>query len=102
MGRGGRRPGAGAPKGNLNGFKHGRNSQQYRHLLELIARDPEAVIALRDYAERNRRRQERLKKRATVYLLQLLDRLNQTQQELATARQELNQTFRPVSFGKEQ
>jgi hypothetical protein len=29
MPRGGRRPGAGAPRGNLNAYKHGRNSTQH-------------------------------------------------------------------------
>lgn len=74
MGRGGKRPGAGAPRGNLNGFKHGRNSQQHQKLLQLIARDPEVVALLRERAEHNQRRANRLRKQAERLLADLLDR----------------------------
>ena len=40
MPRGGRRPGAGAPKGNYNAFKHGRNSRRIRELAEILALVP--------------------------------------------------------------
>ena len=38
---GGRRPGAGAPKGNLNGLKHGLNSQRFYKAALMIAVVPE-------------------------------------------------------------
>lgn len=37
---GGRRPGAGAPKGNLNGFKHGGRSRQLAHAAMVMAANP--------------------------------------------------------------
>jgi len=39
---GGRRPGAGAPKGNLNALKHGLRSAQFMRFVERLARDPVA------------------------------------------------------------
>jgi hypothetical protein len=47
--RGGRRPGAGAPRGNLNALKHGRYSAQFAALGTLIALNPrlrETILAL--------------------------------------------------------
>ena len=38
---GGKRPGAGAPKGNLNALKHGYRSQQFARIGALLAADPE-------------------------------------------------------------
>ena len=45
--RGGRRPGAGAPRGNLNALKHGLRSRQLRQVAEELARSPamRAVLA---------------------------------------------------------
>jgi hypothetical protein len=40
MPRGGKRPGAGAPLGNLNAFKHGRRSRQFAELGALVAQSP--------------------------------------------------------------
>lgn len=48
MPRGGRRPGAGAPKGNFNALKHGLRSEQVRRLAEEFARHP----AFRRYLQR--------------------------------------------------
>jgi hypothetical protein len=39
-GWGGRRPGAGAPRGNLNGFKHGRRSRQLAVAAAVLAANP--------------------------------------------------------------
>jgi hypothetical protein len=47
MPRGGPRPGAGAPAGNLNAYKHGKTSRQHARLAEIIASDPEALISFR-------------------------------------------------------
>jgi hypothetical protein len=46
---GGRRPGAGAPRGNLNGFKHGRRSRQLADAVAVLAANPktrDTLIAL--------------------------------------------------------
>jgi hypothetical protein len=40
MPRGGKRPGAGAPKGNLNALKHGRHSTQLLAFTYLLLRSP--------------------------------------------------------------
>ena len=40
MPRGGKRPGSGSPKGNLNAFKHGRRSAQLADLSALLAANP--------------------------------------------------------------
>jgi hypothetical protein len=93
MPRGGKRPGAGAPRGNLNGFKHGRNSQQHRQLVRLIARDPEALGLLREMAEHHNRRTKRLRKQAEQLLAILLD------QAQAQPGDQSNQTFAPISVG---
>ena len=53
--RGGARPGAGAPKGNLNAVKHGAYSRQMEALTLRIARDPEVVRLLRGLAQAARR-----------------------------------------------
>ena len=48
-GWGGRRPGAGAPKGNLNALKHGRNSRRQAQLVEALMQVPQSrdtLIAL--------------------------------------------------------
>jgi hypothetical protein len=50
MPRGGRRPGAGAPKGNLNGLKHGLRSQGMRRLVEELAGKPALRSALARFA----------------------------------------------------
>ena len=53
MPRGGKRPGAGAPKGNLNALKHGRHSERLRKarlLANALAQIPEVrelLLALR-------------------------------------------------------
>lgn len=40
-GWGGRRPGAGAPRGNLNAIKHGRSSKLIQTAVDKLAADPE-------------------------------------------------------------
>jgi hypothetical protein len=49
----GRRPGAGAPKGNLNGFKHGRRSRQLSEAVMIMAANPklrDTLVALANRA----------------------------------------------------
>ena len=40
---GGKRPGAGAPKGNMNAFKHGQYSARHRRLVQIFASIPESL-----------------------------------------------------------
>jgi hypothetical protein len=54
---GGRRPGAGAPKGNMNGYKHGKYSVRHRRLIHILAQIPEAREALMDIGLRRRKQQ---------------------------------------------
>ncbi len=96
MPRGGRRPGAGAPRGNLNAYKHGRNSAQHNRLAQIIAADPEALALLKEFAERDRR----AKARAQTKAIRLLDNLFRAAQEAAAERAliayENNQAIPPI------
>jgi hypothetical protein len=73
-GWGGRRPGAGAPKGNLNAFKHGRTSRRQAEILEAIARIPGVQQALIDIAKRNNRRRKQAEEGFGVMMTRLLER----------------------------
>ncbi len=60
--RGGRRPGAGAPRGNLNALKHGRRSRQFATIGAILSADPrlrDTLLALaRRHDDKNARAQE--------------------------------------------
>ncbi len=59
--RGGRRPGAGAPRGNLNALKHGKYSKQFSELGLLVAASPnvrETLLALAGRYDLKRRKAE--------------------------------------------
>jgi hypothetical protein len=87
MPRGGRRPGAGAPKGNLNAFKHGRSSKQFQRLLDLAAGDPEALHALRNLADGADDRDQRRRDEAQDIFRRLMERVDEeTRIGLAYAR----------------
>ncbi len=62
MPRGGRRPGAGAPKGNMNALKSGRYSQRLKDVLAAMSQVPE----IRDYFNAVRRRQLRQERQSAV------------------------------------
>jgi hypothetical protein len=62
MPRGGKRPGAGAPRGNLNALKHGRHSTQLQQLAVTLALLP----AVRDTFIKVARRQRRQRRAAAV------------------------------------
>jgi hypothetical protein len=51
-GRGGRRPGAGAPKGNLNALKHGRRSAQFAQFGIILAGNEKTRDAMLNFARR--------------------------------------------------
>ena len=69
--RGGKRPGAGAPKGNLNALKHGGSSVQLDLLLEALLAIPEIRAALISY-QRHHDRMERKAIRAARDIFQQL------------------------------
>src|SRR3972149_6217385 len=87
--RGGKRPGAGAPAGNLNALKHGAHSSYIHALVQALAAHPttrEALIRL----ARRRRAQKREAERAASLLLSALPdktprslRDNQTEEDAA-------------------
>ncbi len=72
MPRGGKRPGAGARKGNLNALKHGHNSQQMDDLLLAILSIPRIREILATYY----RRQQRTERQATKVAQSLLQELS--------------------------
>jgi CRISPR/Cas system-associated endonuclease Cas1 len=98
MGRGGKRPGAGAPRGNLNGFKHGRNSQQFRKLLQLVENDPAVARVVAGLIDQNERQAARARKRAETHLFRLLQRIEELQSDLATARYERERAIPPPGW----
>ncbi len=72
--RGGRRPGAGAPKGNLNALKHGRRSTQFAEIGVLLATVPQAREALLILARRHALKQRSAEKVAALLLQRLIER----------------------------
>jgi hypothetical protein len=50
--RGGKRPGAGAPKGNLNALKHGRRSAQFAQFAVTLAGNEKTREAMLNFARR--------------------------------------------------
>ena len=62
MPAGGRRPGAGAPKGNTNALKSGRHSARFKAVLTAMSQVPE----VRDYFALVRRRQLRSERLAAA------------------------------------
>jgi hypothetical protein len=70
--RGGRRPGSGPPRGNLNALKHGRYSRRHKQLLESLLEVPEARQALIDIGNRHRQRVRKAEVEASYLLLRWL------------------------------
>jgi benzoyl-CoA reductase/2-hydroxyglutaryl-CoA dehydratase subunit BcrC/BadD/HgdB len=77
MPRGGRRPGAGAPRGNLNAYKHGRNSRAVHQLVEIVATNPEALALLNQIIGGNKARYKRDTERAKRLINQLVEKLKE-------------------------
>jgi hypothetical protein len=73
-GWGGRRRGAGAPKGNHNAFKHGLYSRQQAQILAAIAQVPGVQDALVEIAKRNRLHRKQAEEGMGVVLTRLLER----------------------------
>ena len=74
MPKGGPRPGAGAPKGNLNALKHGRTSRQLKQVSRILAalpRHPEPADGVKPRKSKRRRAAGAL---AAHLLVSVLDR----------------------------
>lgn len=78
MSHGGKRKGAGAPRGNLNGLKHGLYSKQFAQIGALLARDPKIREILLEIARRHQVRAERSNEVAALLLTRFLQRARQT------------------------
>ncbi len=74
---GGRRPGAGAPRGNLNALKHGNTSAYNKKVLATLAAVPEVAEALVRLAERRRKQQRKTESAAAQLLAELFQRAGQ-------------------------
>jgi hypothetical protein len=68
---GGRRKGAGAPKGNLNAFRHGGRSRQLAQLAALLAATPATQTALIALAKRHLDDQPKAEEVAAILLERL-------------------------------
>ncbi len=82
---GGRRPGAGAPKGNLNGLKHGLRSKQVARLSQVWANNPELQATLIALAERQGLKQNKAEDIAARVFVKLLQDFKIENQEQARA-----------------
>jgi hypothetical protein len=71
---GGRRPGAGAPRGNMNALKHGRRSVRMARLGMLFASNPVARAALLSIADRWERKEMKAEEVAKHIFDQILER----------------------------
>jgi len=122
MPRGGKRPGAGVPKDNLNALKHGRYSRRLKQLTESLSLIPEVRDALLAFKRINDRKVRKARQTARKLFSQLLlglppqpdQEINQTIQQLIRNFQisgstnapqfnqlpkEHNQTYTPLDPG---
>ena len=74
MPRGGKRPGAGAPRGNMNNLKHGRYSRQFAQVGALLASDPTVRAALLEIGKRHELKQRKANEVAALLLTMLFER----------------------------
>ena len=68
MSRGGSRPGAGAPRGNVNALKHGLHSRQLRQAVAELARSPAFRAVLARFAQRAARQRAAYQKEQAAAL----------------------------------
>ena len=61
MPHGGKRPGAGAPKGNLNALKSGRRSRQLKMVIQALVAAPTVRRVMLQLAQQDIRRNPRLR-----------------------------------------
>jgi hypothetical protein len=71
--RGGRRPGAGAPRGNTNALKTGRHSQRVKIIVQSLLRDPEVRQILLRLGAKGRARNVYARELAVVMARLLYD-----------------------------
>ncbi len=71
---GGRRPGAGAPKGNMNANKHGRRSRQMADLVSFFVSNPKTHATLDSIRARWERADMKAQQVATRILSQIIER----------------------------
>ena len=90
---GGRRPGAGAPKGNLNALKHGRTSRRQTELIEALMQVPEARDTMIALAKRNRRLRKEAEEGAGVLTTRLLEKVAQLALNQEDNQDQNNQEF---------
>src|SRR3989337_1378911 len=89
MPRGGRRPGAGPPAGNLNALKRGAPSSYIHALVQALAAHPTTREALIRLARRRRAQKREAERAASPLLSALLDKTlrslrdNQTDEDRA-------------------
>ena len=100
MPRGGRRPGAGAPKGNLNALKNGSRSRQLRTLIIALMAFPQTRNALLHFSRLEQRRLDRLQKAVNQYarLLKLPSRertIKSIQVKQNRSANQFSETIRP-------
>jgi hypothetical protein len=79
---GGRRAGAGAPRGNLNAFKHGKTSRRQQQIIDALVDIPEVRDALVAIANRQRRRRKQAELTAAFLLTEYLQRPDLHPQEI--------------------
>ncbi|MBI4312354.1 MAG: hypothetical protein HY681_11315 [Chloroflexi bacterium] len=72
MPRGGKRPGAGAPRGNTNAIKTGRYSKRFMAVAKGLASVPEVNAFILDYRKRQLRQERKAARIAFKSLLNLL------------------------------
>ncbi len=96
MPKGGPRPNSGPPVDNLNALKHGRNSRQYKRLLELVADDPEARDLLVQIARVQRRRRRQAQGDTNRLLIAVAAQLRERALDLADAQYEDDQRIPPL------
>src|SRR5574341_1895322 len=78
---GGRRPGAGAPKGDLNALKHGRSSKYQQRLIQNMLDIPELRDTLLALGKRQRHHRQRADGAAALLLASLFERAGEIVQD---------------------
>jgi len=74
-GWGGRRPGAGAPKGNLNALKHGRFSRYQQAFIEALMQVPEAREIMIAISKRQRAQTRRAEQGGAALMSELVRKI---------------------------
>lgn len=90
--RGGRRPGSGAPRGNLNGLKHGLRSKQIAQLGLTFAANPVTRDALLALGKRHQLKQQKAEHVAALLLTRLIERGVKVRNEI-----ELNRALKELN-----